>query len=533
LRTPVVPPPPLKRQPGETITPFGQVIPAGIRPTEGRQPETQEAAQREPIAEQLRTKARLEQEVKNLEAALATRAVNAQAKEKTVKPQVVRERLQGQLNRANAQLYNVTSYLRSEAGRQQAEVEGARDAANLMERANNDALRLQLRDWFRANAPPELVSEAGLKPIEDAETEAEAQALQREPAQLDAREAQLLAQEAAFDSTTASDKRALLELLNTSEPKLRGPANAGARHAKSYFSKYPDPNDALAAIGHDIGSPKIPAVRKSSKATPLSPLEKSTGRNAATDASKWVKQNLSSNSIAYMDEQTKGFTDKRIKAVSNTIEKEQMTRRKRDEADAAVIEKYTTKSGVSLANGIGAAISDVLLRAPRRSIVYGLQGPFHPDIVRALNKGDLRGALQRLADTSTDSYISQLAAALVPYVGTTKVYTTASRDTVRDLLRNKKTGEIDPGGYLLRTEAEQAEAIERAGRGYAEDTQDAIFLNSATGMNAHTLLHEMIHVATIKALTDPTNPVRARRCPTKSSRTNLRSCIPTTARRRR
>ena len=540
LRRPVVPEPTLRRPEGATITPTGQLIPAGVSGVQGRQLAGQAAVQREPIARQMTTKTRLEQEIKDLQAALARRAVSARAKEEGVKPSVVKDRLQRQLNRTSAQLYNVTSYLRSEAGRQQAEAEGTQDAINMMESADNMSLRQQLRSWFRSNASEELVREADadsasatiarerarLKPVEDAETEAEARALQREQDRLTDRETRLLAQEAAVDPSTAGDKRTLLDLLNTPKSRLEGTKNKTARGAYAYFSKYPDPGDALAAIAFDITDPDVPKIRRGSKTTPLSAIEQGTGRNAATAASEWVEQNLSFDSIAYMDEQIAEFTEARADALGNALDQEQMTRRERDKNEAAFLKSYydaeaalrgteafegTTPDTLTVEelDAIGEGFKDALLRAPRRSIVYGLQAPFHPDIVRALNKGDLRGALQLLADTSTDSYISQLAAGLIPYVGKTKVYTTASGDTVRNLLRNKKTGEIDPGGYLLRTEAQQAE-VAAASPGYAEDTQDAIFLNSATGMNAHTLLHEMIHAATIKALMDPTNPVRAR-----------------------
>lgn len=540
LRRPAVPEPTLRRPEGATITPTGQLIPAGVSGVQGRQLAGQAAVQREPIARQMTTKTRLEQEIKDLQAALARRAVSARAKEEGVKSSVVKDRLQRQLNRTSAQLYNVTSYLRSEAGRQQAEAEGTQDAINMMESADNMSLRQQLRSWFRSNASEELVREADadsasatiarerarLKPVEEAETEAEARALQREQDRLTDRETRLLAQEAAVDPSTAGDKRTLLDLLNTPKSRLEGTKNKTARGAYAYFSKYPDPGDALAAIAFDITDPDVPKIRRGSKTTPLSAIEQGTGRNVATAASEWVEQNLSFDSIAYMDEQIAEFTEARADALGNALDQEQMTRRERDKNEAAFLKSYydaeaalrgteafegTTPDTLTVEelDAIGEGFKDALLRAPRRSIVYGLQAPFHPDIVRALNKGDLRGALRGLADTSTDSYISQLAAGLIPYVGKTKVYTTASGDTVRTILRDKTTGEVDPGGYLLRTEAQQAE-VAAASPGYAEDTQDAIFLNSETGMTPHVLLHEMIHAATIKALMDPANPVRAR-----------------------
>jgi hypothetical protein len=538
LRRPVVPEPTLRRPEGATVTPTGQLIPAGVAGVQGKQLEAQKAAQREPIAQQMTTKARLEQEVKDLQAALTRRAVSARAKEEGVKPSVVKDRLQRQLNRTSAQLYNVTSYLRSEAGRQQAEIEGAQDAVNLMERADNVSLRQQLRDWFRSNASEELVREADadsasalvarerarLKPVEEAKNEAEARALQRERDRLADREARLLAQEAAFDQTTAGDKRTLLDLLTTSKEQLKKDKNA--RNAHAYFSKYPDPNDALAAIAFDLSSPDVPKIRRGSKATPLSAIEQGTGRNAATAASEWVEKNLSFNSIAYMDEQIAEYTEGRADALGNTLDQEQMTRREREKNEAAFLKSYydaesalrgteafedTTPDALTAEelDAIGKGFGDALLRAPRRSIVYGLQAPFHPDIVRALNKGDLRGALRGLADTSTDPYISKLAAGLIPYVGKTKVYTTDNVSYAREVLRDDDTGKIDPGAYLLLTAKSKA-AIAKVDPAVAELMQDAIFLNSATGMNAHILLHEMIHAATIKALTDPTNPVRAR-----------------------
>lgn len=494
--------------PGQVTGAPGQVIPEGIRPEQGRTLDSQASAQREPIARQLAAKAKLEAEAADIKALLASRRkMSSEAKATGTKRSALERQLRKRLNNANSQLYNVTSYLRSEAGRQQAVEEGTSNAVNMMTAAENDALRAQLVDWHSQNAPPEVQAfDADVRGDTTGASNVAAQAAQRDP-------------------TTVPDKRALLDLLNRTKQQLR--SDAQARAAYAYFSKTRDVADALDNIAFDAGSPDVPKRLIGTKAAPLDPYYKGTGKDAANKASAWVEANLSDDSVAYMDEKIAEYVGYNADTVAKVMDKETMTRVERDKAETAFLKTYTdaeaalqdsaafegatpeamTREELRALDSevmgtdidfaeIGIDLGNALRGNKRRSIAFGLEAALHPAIVKALRNGNMRAALRGIAATNADPYIQNLASKLVDYVGTTKVFTTATDPDIKRLLTDQKNGEVAQGLYILMDKADYDRVAGESSTQYADQLQNSILIDESTGFNTHTILHEMVHAAT-------------------------------------
>lgn len=545
--------------PGAVSGTAGQAIPQpGIRPAPGRQLETQAAAQRESVARQLSVKQKLDTQIANLESRIGTGprlpdSLRAEAKQLGVSAKNHKASLQAELRRLRGQRFAVTSYLNSEAGRAQAAGETIANQEAMVRKAENDAARATYREWYTANTPVEIqaydadVRGDGLKvaPVILPETgvavavdpKARAQVLAREAAQTD-----------SLDPTTVEDKAKLLELLKKGARRLAGPANENARAALAYFSKTRDIADALDNISADAAMPDIPGKRVSTKREALHPYWKGTGQDAAKKAAQWVEDNLSDGAVDYMDEQIGRYVEDTAEAAGAVIDRQIKNTRANAEADektlgayykatgaidsADISEELGVESGIfdreSLrrmdARNLGAdraALDEIgvdiggFLRNKPQSIAFGLEAPLHPAILKALRNGNLRRALEVLSATSTDPYISELAGKLVAFVGDTKVFTTGHPDAdfvarITDLLTHAETGKRYPGTYVLMDRAD-FDRVAANNPAYAAAIQNSVLLDEASGINAHTILHEVLHPATLKEITErPDGPVARR-----------------------
>ena len=491
--------------------------------------EQQAAAAREPIARQLNVKAELEATAAQLKELLASRRkLTERAKTEGVKRGALESKLRKQLNQTNTRLYNVTSYLRSEAGRQQAAIENQTNAVNMMEGAENDFLRKQLRDWYEINAPQDVQAyDADIR----GETSFVVGAANTERrAQLKARFEQ---QAAARDPSTVQDKRKLLELLSMSKQQLKN--DKKARAAYTYFSKTRDMADAVDNIAFDLTDPDVPKRRIGAPklGVKLEAYWQGTGKDMATAASEWIETNLSEDVTAYMDEQVGAYLVDNGRTLSAQLDREQMTRIERDKAETEYLKKYTTaeaalrdtaafegttpeamtreellaldreRVGTDLdfdPRDIGVDFGDAILRNKRRSIAYGLEAPMHPAIIKAMRSNNLRRVLEGIAATNVDPYIQNLAAALLKVVGNTKIYTTYNSPRVRELLTDQKSGEVFAGSYVLMDKADYDRIVGETSETYAQQLQDSILIDEARGLNVHTILHEMVHAATSREL---------------------------------
>lgn len=487
--------------PGRTLGTAGQVIPEGIpgvqRPS---------AAQTAQTAEQITQRAELEQQATALKNLMnSRRRLTAQAKATGVKRSKLAADTRAQYNAIKGQL---------------AALGTPQELANTeQEAAKNLALRNQLRTWYTKNAPADVQSYDADIRGETAFVGERGDAITQQ-----ALKAQFEQEIASRDPSTSADKQTLLDLLSMPAQALKKDPAARAAHA--YFSKTRDLADALENIAFDKASPDVPSRRRGApkQGAPLEGYWQGTGKTVAEKAAKWVQDNMSGDVADYMASYETDYAIDNAEATSAAIDKGIMDARKRTEEENAFLKSYEdaakpdwmqplTKDRVKRdadTAKLTEDLSGVVLRDANTSIAYGLDAPLHPAIVKALNTGNLRAALRGIAATNVDPYIQNLAGRLVEFVGDTKVYVTDSGETVTNLLRNPQDPTIiDRGGYLLMSEAEYDKMAETSPEA-AMDLQNSILLNSDTGMNVHTILHETLHAATARELENPASPVRAR-----------------------
>lgn len=110
--------------------------------------------------------------------------------------------------------------------------------------------------------------------------------------------------------------------------------------------------------------------------------------------------------------------------------------------------------------------------------VHGLDMALSPSVKNLLEKGDLRGALLGIAETTDVERISSIAAKLAENVGDTRVQ-------VVDNL---------------------SQSVGRTAAGLFDPETNTIQIDANRGMNVHTILHEMTHAATSAAIANPSLP---------------------------
>ena len=109
--------------------------------------------------------------------------------------------------------------------------------------------------------------------------------------------------------------------------------------------------------------------------------------------------------------------------------------------------------------------------------VVGLDIPMHPMVIDAIKQGNLRDALSNVASTNGSQQVRQIAAKFANVAGDTKLVT----------VKNLK--------------AEDGRAV----AGLFDPKTNTISLDADTGINTHTLIHEMSHAGMSASLADPKN----------------------------
>ena len=306
-----------------------------------------------------------------------------------------------------------------------------------------------------------------------------------------------------------SDSAAIATLLeDAAKNRHEGFENKEARGAAVYFSKMDDANEVLRYIAADAAMPGIPKRYKATEQSPLPAYAVGAGKIPATAAVAWVKANLSPEAVAYLEKEMASYTKEAISALSTNLDTRIESERARN-TEPAIRQKsefwQRYEEGAKIDREKG------LFKRAAQSIAFGLEEALHPAIVAALRAGNLRDALEGISLTSADPYVRNMAAKLMAFVGTTKVYTTYNNAEATRMLQNK----ADPsrrnhGAYMLMSK-EDYDAVAAKYPAYAAYIQNAIFLDESTGMDAHTLLHEMVHAATAQELLrNPTGPVATR-----------------------
>jgi hypothetical protein len=331
------------------------------------------------------------------------------------------------------------------------------------------------------------------------------------------------------DVLSNSDSKKILTFL---EGKVTTRDKVGLA-AKRYLSMHPNPEEGLFVALFDMvnRTPKF-SGREKGMTDAQAELRKGTSDVQGARAVYWAMNNLSPQTQKWMDE-TKAEIQKQLDAVTGldyaARTESPLTIRQRIENAARAIkerEAVTVKTDVSLQTNVAVdampegkykprkykgktsyeaflmsqytaeerkAIDkddDLSLKAYadyeylakldfalEKDAVVGLDVTPHPTVMQAIKRGDLKAALAALANTNGNAQVRELAAKFANVAGDTKLVT----------VKNLKAEDGRPVAGLF------------------DPKTNTISLDADTGINTHTLMHEMSHAGMSAALADPKN----------------------------
>ena len=355
----------------------------------------------------------------------------------------------------------------------------------------------------------------------------------------------------AGEVTTAVDKEGVVELLNISDKELKGDAQALA--AKLYFKRFRRPVDALAEIGATAVVGPTQSVTKDY--TPAQfVFYKGMTQKSAMDARRWVHANMSDGAIQEMirarrvanrdtakfspsdayigvTKVMKGIQQKEDNALKSQLNRYLASPEVNYQAPSALDQSQRVEGATSgpitgsfkpvkgqtafdsYMTGMGfkkrkvpnkdeyvyldtqndnKALSPAEVQEFYDGLTYtqnelgfllvdpvhGLDMALLPSVRNAVQRGDLQFALNAIASTSQVDRIRQIAGRLAGVVGTTQVQVSPD---LSQMVGRKAAGLFDP-------------------------ETNTIYIDANTGMNVHTILHEMTHAATSASLANPALP---------------------------
>ena len=285
-----------------------------------------------------------------------------------------------------------------------------------------------------------------------------------------------------------------------------------ARHAYTYFTQASQSiAETINIIAHDmVNASEINKASGAAATSVEANYVRGTGRTNAIAARKWIKNNLSDKlnkdldaliakkqaelelSISRGDADL--FADLDPKVASDLAKlKEKTPQELKAEADAQKRADQEKQDADMAANDLAAnLLADIrdmppledldILPTPdylKANAVVGLDIPTHPVVGNLLRQGKLVEALRALQATSPSGRVSQLAGALAKVTGDTKVRV---KQFVTNVNGDPAAGIFDPA-------------------------TNTITLDAETGINPHTILHEMTHAATSATLANKSHPL--------------------------
>ena len=276
------------------------------------------------------------------------------------------------------------------------------------------------------------------------------------------------------------------KLANSKDPKV-------IKALRSYFGKSPRLTDSLAMAIFDVVNKSSNYRRQGGSTDEEAAFFQGMGQTSGKRVLAWAEANLSPELNAWIrsniEEQK---TDaKRLASVNaDTVKATDQSRNTAaaklssaidkqlaKEAKTEAVEVVTGPDGdtrTSLDTVEGPSDADLLssdlnnaLELPNDAL-GALNISLHPAVMSPLSRGDLRTALLTLADMAPNTRVQNVARKLVKVVGTTKVEIVSN---LKNTAGRRLAGVFDP-------------------------TTNTIRLSKADGLNAHVLLHEMVHAAT-------------------------------------
>jgi predicted GNAT family acetyltransferase len=241
----------------------------------------------------------------------------------------------------------------------------------------------------------------------------------------------------------------------------------------------------LTAVNTEAPTAEEKAAGEAAFAAPITPEERAgwaTGVAEAAEATK-AEQNLlraeRAAALARRDAEPAaikraGLALLRAQREAAMTPEERNARAQRDMAKRAAV-----SAEQDLENAVDIIMRTRATLALKASAVTGLDQPLLPSVRRLLAKGDLKRALEAIAATAESSGVARAARAFSRVSGTTKV------ELVTDLTAedgSPASGRFDPA-------------------------TNTISLDVSTGLNFHTVLHEMTHATVSKTIANPSHPL--------------------------
>ena len=287
-----------------------------------------------------------------------------------------------------------------------------------------------------------------------------------------------------------------------------------ARAAQAYFLKHPDPQTALLVMAHDQASPPLnvegePIAYKSATEDTQETKDyfRNTGYPAVLHAVAWVQKNLNSTEQIGRPGRVGSSTISTQKTFSDLILAHNLLEQRAineaaattdidhvevDQERRARIEaqrqKEINEAEQERIEWERAQLSDefkakrnaeVNKKALYPDAVAGLDTPVHPRVGQLLREGNLREALRTLQTSARTGRVRQIAGVLAEVAGDTKVKV---QNYVTDDVGKPVAGFFDP-------------------------KTNTIMLDAETGINSHTILHEMTHAAVSHTLDNKLHPL--------------------------
>ena len=330
------------------------------------------------------------------------------------------------------------------------------------EYAAQQELQRKLDDKFYLTQPKTKVGQLSKDEVRVARKFAETEAMSGEP-----------------DTTTVADKQAVLTLLDAPNKSKEQKA------ANVFFQKMRRPADALAAIGAaSISQPRQSYAREDVTSDAEYLFYKDQTRGNGRLAATWVKNNMSPQAQAIVSENIAVYgRDPQSKATSERIDAQIEKRRAATRIQAEPKQapnKIAQEFQLKTIKG-----EDTREAALRRRDGFFLENPVSsldlrllPSMINALENNQLGVVLRSIAATNPVKRVRQVAAKLEKSVGNTQVQVV---DSLEPILGREGAGLFDPSA-------------------------NTIYVNRNTGMNTHTVLHEMTHAVTAASIANKSLP---------------------------
>lgn len=283
----------------------------------------------------------------------------------------------------------------------------------------------------------------------------------------------------AEEAVSENDLLTIIDLERDPQTKRNIKLNP-AKAARKYFTEKVRAIDAMVDAAYDLVNPKDTHVR-----------------NRALLTKEWINDNLSDNGKLLFAKLEAKFTreleqqakadrarEKNTKRIDDRLLHERKMREARQQQ--AINEGLSASTKRALMDDTTVISDDTidmlfdefefndidLLRNRREnSEAIDLSRAMHPQVLIKIANGDLKGALQMLAETTSNKRVARTAKTLADKIGETKIY----------IFETVVEGEPDTiGAYLPR--------------------EDTVLLKADGGLTAHNLLHEVTHALTAKAI---------------------------------